>query len=532
MYPGESEFDIFYGNMGSSDQQKTFAVGINYASTGCGRTSQHISFADKINMNSVGTILEYGIRAIQTYTISNESSTGPTMTNQITSMSKRQYRIPFLVNIQGTVKTSSGAGVEGVTVTYCHIDRSTGQADSNPSYCPIMSLTTNLLGEWSGQILVSDISWTSTLENFYVTPFYNQSLSNNRFIVHTFSPASSTIAITHLGSSQVAITDTTSVSIFGSVQFDPQNMGGGANPYTCAFANVPVVMVQGNGQVVNTTSDSNGNFTFSVTQSDTVTVYIPDYNGNTWRSTMSVTGVETLDLSAPATTYSYTDPSSIVHDFAYNAITDDDGQWTLVLQKVNNVVTVNAGQAVINGVFQQFSTGNIKYIVNGVTYNYYQRLTDRSSFDLYTNFAIAWGSNNNMLNIDFNMYTTYNDLLYNTNNWQYCDYDNVNYGYPSNCGQMAQVVNEWTGYTQTSMNGYVPSAEIWIQVYPNDMKSTNDAVTPYSNRRLSTSESSGVTIVNSNSRCGKSYLLLTKAAGKVFAGYDSNIHIPAGILFI
>ena len=418
------------GNFGSSDLDKTFSVGINYASTGCGRVSQHISFADQVNKNSVGQLLEYGVRAIQTY--SNMDTVNKTvMANQITSMSKRQYRIPFLAYVSGTVKTSSKTGVENVTVSYCHIDRNTGQKDTNPKYCPLVSFTTNLLGEWSGQILVSDIGWIDTVENFYITAFYNQTLSNNRFIIHTFSPSSQEVAITHLTNQFNKIVDTTTISIFGSVQFDPLYMGGGS--YFCPFANVPVVMVQGNGQIVSTNSNSSGNFTFSVTQSDSVSIYIPSYNGNQWRSVMSVAGVTSPDLTVPSDIYSYTDTSAIVHEFQYNLNTNDGGNWIKVLAKVNNIVTINPGQDVLNGLFRQFGTGIIKYIVGGEVYNYYKRLSFKTQFDFYTNFAVTWGNQSNILSKDFSMHSTYIDLLANVNSWKYCSYDTPNIGYPGLC---------------------------------------------------------------------------------------------------
>ena len=284
------------------------------------------------------------------------------------------------------------------------------------------------------------------------------------------------------------------------------------------------------------TSDSNGNFTFSVTQSDSVTVYIPEYNGNSWRSVLSVASVTTSDLSSPATIYSYTDASSVVHDFKYNAITDDGGQWIRVLQKVNNIVTINAGPSALNGVFQQFCTGNVKYIVNGITYNYYQRLTNKASFDFYTNFASNWGHNDNILNTDFKMYSTYDDLLEDTNAWQYCDYNNANIGYPGHCGIGSAVLNMWTGYiTSTPINTDATSTEIWMQVYPDSMQPyVSDVIQNQdvggSSRRLLISQStfSGVTVVHINSRCGKSHLLLSKPAGEKFPPYEHNIQIIAG----
>ena len=509
--------------------------------------------------------MEYGVRAIQTYT--NMNSVNQTlMSNQVTNMSKRQYRIPYLVYVQGTVTTQSGTGVEGVTVSYCHIDRNTGQKDTTPGFCPVIEFTTNLLGEWSGQILVSNVNWTNTIENFYVSSFYNQTLSNNRFIIHTFQPASQKVAITHLSNQLSTVTDTTTISVFGSVQFDPLNMGGS---YFCPFAYVPVIMVQGNGQVINTTSDANGNFTFSVTQSDSVSIYIPFYNGNQWRSTMSVADVTTPDLSVPSNTYSYTATATaipVVYDFTYSPVTNDGGHWVQVLANANNVITVNAGQAVLNGLFQQFGTGNVKYIVNGKTYNYYKRLTNKATFDFYTNFASQWGNTGNTLDQDFKMYSTYAQMSTNTIKWNYCAYNIANVAYPGYCGPRAAVTNKWSSFTGSNQNKYVSSAEIWIQVFPDAQPYTTDLIqngnfeesgsnfnhygTPI-NWQLSTNTSSSniatiQTLSNnfptlqgarltfeSGSYCGTSHVLITKPAGQSsIIGIQQTVHISPGTYII
>ena len=556
---GESEFDIFFGNFGSSDTDKTFSVGINYASKGCGRISQHISFTDKVNMNSVGQLLEYGIRAIQTYTVSNDTGGHTLMVDQLTSMSKRQYRIPYLAYVSGMVQTQSGVGVENVIVTYCHVDRKTGKRDLNHHYCPTATFTTDKLGQWLGEIYVSDISWNNKVENFFIEAFYNQSLSNKRFIEHTFQPVSQNIAVTHLDKSISRVTDTTAISIFGSVQFDPLNMGEGS--YFCPFSDVQIMMIQSNGQSISTTSDSNGTFSFSVTQSDTVTIYIPPYNGHEWRSIMSVAGSTSLDLSAPANFYSYTDTASVavVHDFIYSAITDDGGHWIKVFEKINNLITVNTNQLVVNGVFQQYGTGNVKYVVNGAIYNYYKRLSYKTLFDLYTNFAFTWSDHNNILNKDFKMYSTYTDLQTDTNSWTHCDYNIPYVGYPANCAinKNFTVFNMWTGFTLDTPSSEPQSTEIWIQVFPNakpyytDLIKNGDFETLGSNSsdyeaplgwRLSPNTDSKNVVIKqgsfcgstidstSNSYCGSNYISITNPPNILYGGgINQTINIVAGI---
>ena len=372
---GETEFDIFYGDIGSTVQDKLFAVGIPYASTGCGRTSNHISFSDQVNMYSVGRMIEYGVRAIQTYTNLDSDSLNVT-SNQPTFMSLRQFRVPFLVDLSGYVKTKTQVGVEGVTVSYCHIDKNTGLRDTNPQYCPVATFVTDKLGQYIGTIQVANIDWNSKFESFYVDAFYNQTLSNKNYVLHTFSPTQQ-LNLQHLVNSITSLTDTTTISIFGSIQFDPNNMGPGS--YFCPFDNVPVIMVQGNGQFINTTSDAQGQFTFSVIQSDSVTIYIPDYNGNQWRSEMSVASSDSVQLSSSSKFYTYAISGAlpVVYGFNYDAVTSDGGQWIKVLSRTQNIVTINADKDILNGLFHQYSTGNVKYIIIGVVYNYYKRLTHK-----------------------------------------------------------------------------------------------------------------------------------------------------------
>ncbi len=96
------QFDIFVGDVNSPNDNKTFVVGINYPSHGCGRVSNHISFSDKLNLNAVGQIKEYAVKAVQ----------GKDSSAQVyTSASVFAYRIPFLAEIGGFVKTNSQGGV-------------------------------------------------------------------------------------------------------------------------------------------------------------------------------------------------------------------------------------------------------------------------------------------------------------------------------------------------------------------------------------------------------------------------------------
>jgi hypothetical protein len=53
---------------------------------------------------------------------------------------------------------------------------------------------------------------------------------------------------------------------------------------------------------------------------------------------------------------------------------------------------------------------------------YYKRKSSVDSFSLYDNMVKEWEKTNNVLGTDFDLYSTYNDLLSDTNKWTYCTY--------------------------------------------------------------------------------------------------------------
>ena len=146
----ESRFDIYVGELGSDDSTKTHVVSIPNGLAGCGRTANPISFTDQISSMSVGQVMEYAISATQEYI----NGTGSYVA--ATSMFTFPYRIPFLVQINGDVQYKAGGGVGGVSISFCHLDRTTSLPDANPAYCPLIVLISDSLGHFAGEIRVSD----------------------------------------------------------------------------------------------------------------------------------------------------------------------------------------------------------------------------------------------------------------------------------------------------------------------------------------------------------------------------------------
>ena len=76
---------------------------------------------------------------------------------------------------------------------------------------------------------------------------------------------------------------------------------------------------------------------------------------------------------------------------------------------------------------------------------YYKRITAvPATFDLYDNLLNNWFSENNSLNEDFELYSTYSDAIAGTNKWTYCNYDDENVGFPRDCGPNGYTPSNWS----------------------------------------------------------------------------------------
>jgi len=254
-------------------------VGINYPSTGCGRISKHISFTDKESSKLVGQTREYAIRAIQT---TNKSISD----GDVTSVTVMPYRIPFYVQVSGTVKTVSGTGVDNVRVYFCHIDPATGRNDVNLAFCPLQVFTTDKRGQFEGEIRVSDPSWTNLFEYFNITAEKIEVMPNGATVYHEFIPPTQVLSFSHsIGKASVSFVDNTSVTISGYVRFDPLNVGGN----DCPLAGVPVNMLKSTGEVMTVISATDGFYQFSASQGEEVHVYISEFQGHMWNSKLVAT---------------------------------------------------------------------------------------------------------------------------------------------------------------------------------------------------------------------------------------------------
>ena len=79
---------------------------------------------------------------------------------------------------------------------------------------------------------------------------------------------------------------------------------------------------------------------------------------------------------------------------------------------------------------------------------YYKRITPiPSTFSIYDQFN-NWTSTNNVINIGFKLYSSYNDVLNDTNAWKFCNYDDPSIGFPRDCGITSAVGGQWNSLTK------------------------------------------------------------------------------------
>mmetsp|Transcript_27342 Transcript_27342/g.41586 ORF Transcript_27342/g.41586 Transcript_27342/m.41586 type:complete len:1401 (+) Transcript_27342:156-4358(+) len=75
----------------------------------------------------------------------------------------------------------------------------------------------------------------------------------------------------------------------------------------------------------------------------------------------------------------------------------------------------------------------------------YHRVTPLpENFDVKALFLTTWSSTNNVLGVDFNLYSSMSYALADIMTWTYCNYNDVNVGFPRDCGPNYQVDHQWT----------------------------------------------------------------------------------------
>ena len=71
-----------------------------------------------------------------------------------------------------------------------------------------------------------------------------------------------------------------------------------------------------------------------------------------------------------------------------------------------------------------------------------------SNLDLLDTVKNNWfDSPNNTFNVDFKLYSSYDDALNDTNAWTFCNFDDPGVGFPRDCGPTGEVASQWNSFT-------------------------------------------------------------------------------------
>ena len=133
-----------------------------------------------------------------------------------------------------------------------------------------------------------------------MTASYTEYLIDGTTIPHVFTPLGMQQFSHSLGVAQLHITDETGSVVYGSTVF--ANTG----PFNCPLPGVPIFLLKANGQTMTTVSGADGTFSFSITLGESVSVWIPPYQGFTWATTLSLgQGTPVPESASPTSAPTY-----------------------------------------------------------------------------------------------------------------------------------------------------------------------------------------------------------------------------------
>ena len=111
-----------------------------------------------------------------------------------------------------------------------------------------------------------------------------------------------------------------------------------------------------------------------------------------------------------------------------------------------------SGDAWFDETFQESENGIIRVDLNGKEWAYYRRITRVDVFEPYYHIFNNWFSKDNILNVDFELYSTYADALARTKSarWTFCSYDVPGEDSPADAVRTVLLRSETSTLTTTS----------------------------------------------------------------------------------
>jgi len=121
--------------------------------------------------------------------------------------------------------------------------------------------------------------------------------------------------------------------------------------------------------------------------------------------------------------------------------------WTTVYQ-CGHYGSIDVGQAVADSLFNngpRIFRRLCSTCDSAHSLIFYLRLTPiPTNFSMYHTYTYTWASAGNILGTDFQLYSSWSDLVAGTNAWTFCNYDGIGIGFPRDCGPTGWVPWQWT----------------------------------------------------------------------------------------
>lgn len=125
--------------------------------------------------------------------------------------------------------------------------------------------------------------------------------------------------------------------------------------------------------------------------------------------------------------------------------------WTLGLSK-GSYGNKDMGATEFNQLFWASPNKIVKRLCSKCAADYkeifYRRYTSVTSFPVYDYMKQNWKLQNNLINRDFGIFSSYTDALAKRNAWKFCNYDDPGIGFPRDCGKNGAVGGQWNSWTR------------------------------------------------------------------------------------
>jgi len=106
-------------------------------------------------------------------------------------------------------------------------------------------------------------------------------------------------------------------------------------------------------------------------------------------------------------------------------------------------VVTDIGELAFNDIFRNCPV--VQYERNGAIHSIYKRISPiPEDFNAYQIFTDTWrDAPSNKLDVDFEIFSSLDDLLNDENQWIFCNYNDPDVAYPRDCGPRGSVGNQW-----------------------------------------------------------------------------------------